>query len=277
VDQTGAYVATLQVSDGELWSDSALHEITVNANAKPVAEPGDDQQVPVGQEVCLDASNCHDPCGENSMTYNWSMLKRPEQSSAQLDDNSAQTPCFMADQAGQYVVQLIVNDGEVDSVPETVLVTADSAYPADVVIDIKPFSPLNRINTCSRGATEAMIWGSETFDVSTIDIGQLNLAGAEAVSLGSRRVRWLCSSRDMGSPDPDAWNNKGPRDGYRDLTCLFTTRHMTDIEETSETAEMSIIGCDDPEGGCQAGDDGYYSIVAEDWVDVGWLLSRAKT
>ena len=43
-----------------------------------------------------------------------------------LDDPTLVNPTFVADVAGSYVAQLVVNDGNVDSAPDTVTITTDN-------------------------------------------------------------------------------------------------------------------------------------------------------
>jgi hypothetical protein len=67
------------------------------------------------------------------MSCKWSILNKPAGSASEFiipDGEDPDTyelgyePCFIPDLPGDYVVQLVVNDGELDSDPETVLITA---------------------------------------------------------------------------------------------------------------------------------------------------------
>src|SRR5204863_3660766 len=61
--------------------------------------------------------------------YRWSFMARPPESAATLSDVSAVTPTFRVDRHGDYVVQLIVNDGHVDSAPDTVVISTTNSKP----------------------------------------------------------------------------------------------------------------------------------------------------
>jgi PKD domain len=119
-DKPGTYVAQLTVSDG-ISSSSATVTITT-ANSPPVARAGPNQTVNVGALVQLDGSGSTDVDG-NPLTYRWSLLSKPGGSTAVLNNSGIVNPTFVADLAGTYIAQLIVNDGQVDSAPSTVTIT----------------------------------------------------------------------------------------------------------------------------------------------------------
>ena len=90
-------------------------------NLPPTADAGPDQEVVVDETAQLDGNGSSDPDG-GSLTYNWQFLNKPFGSSAFLLNPSAVNPTFVPDVPGDYVVQLIVNDGTVDSDPDQVTI-----------------------------------------------------------------------------------------------------------------------------------------------------------
>ncbi len=139
-DLPGTYVAQLTVNNGVLNSPTANVTITTT-NAAPVAVISvPSTTVPVGATVALSGLNStdaeHDP-----LTYKWTLLNVPAGSSAVLVGATTSSPTFIADVAGPYVVQLIVNDGFVDSQPVTVTITASTG----ATITLSP-DPLNLTN-----------------------------------------------------------------------------------------------------------------------------------
>jgi hypothetical protein len=120
-DLPGEYVVQLVVSDGVL--SSAPDTVTISTiNSVPVARAGVDQtDVALGSSVLLDGSQSSDADAQ-ALSYRWSLLTRPAGSAAAIDNVNGVSPTFVADVAGDYVAQLIVNDGIVDSVPDTVLI-----------------------------------------------------------------------------------------------------------------------------------------------------------
>jgi hypothetical protein len=120
-DLPGEYVLQLIVNDGTLTSAPDTVTITTT-NTAPVAVAGNDQiGVPVGSVVTLDGSGSFDADGQ-PLSYRWSLLAKPAGSSAEIGESEIANPTFTADVAGEYVAQLIVNDGVVDSAPDTVLI-----------------------------------------------------------------------------------------------------------------------------------------------------------
>ncbi|MDY6990901.1 MAG: PKD domain-containing protein, partial [Thermodesulfobacteriota bacterium] len=127
VDAPGTYVPQLVVNDGQEESEADTSTITTE-NSSPTAAAGPDQTVFVTDTVELDGSNSSDP-DHDPLTYEWAITSSPEGSSATLSDPTGVDPFFYADLPGTYVVQLIVNDGEVDSAPDTVTITTANSPP----------------------------------------------------------------------------------------------------------------------------------------------------
>lgn len=132
-DVAGTYVATLVVNDGKVSSTAAATTLTAAAaNSAPVANAGVNQNVTTGSTVTLSGTGSTDANGD-TLTYRWSMASVPSTSSAALSSSTAAAPTFTADVSGTYVVNLIVNDGKVDSSNVgAVTVTASAANSAPV-------------------------------------------------------------------------------------------------------------------------------------------------
>ena len=131
-DQEGTYVIELIVSDGEL--DSEGDRVTVSAtraNAAPVADAGSDMNVATGTLVMLDGTLSSDANGD-ALLFAWRFVSRPDGSAAVLADSTTAWPAFTADLDGTYVLELVVNDGLLDSQPTRITVTAETANSAPV-------------------------------------------------------------------------------------------------------------------------------------------------
>jgi K319L-like, PKD domain len=120
-DLVGTYIAQLIVNDGTV--NSLPDTVTIIANDPPVANAGSDQSVLVGTPFTLDGSGSYDPDGD-SLTYSWTFISRPTGSTATLSGVDTLSPLFTPDQLGDYVIQLIVNDGKENSTAATVTITA---------------------------------------------------------------------------------------------------------------------------------------------------------
>ena len=133
-DVPGDYVAQLIVNDGS--ADSAPDTVTISTtNSAPVADAGPDQTVAAGQVVALDGGGSTDPDGA-PLSYRWTLVATPAGSTAAIADLGAAVTTFVADRPGDYVVQLVVNDGQLDSAPDaTVISTTNSVPVADAGAD----------------------------------------------------------------------------------------------------------------------------------------------
>lgn len=87
----------------------------------PVADAGPDQNVSVGLLTTLDGGDSSD-LDEDALSYSWSFVSLPDGSTATLSDPTAVNPTFIADLDGIYVLNLVVNDGNVNSKSDSVII-----------------------------------------------------------------------------------------------------------------------------------------------------------
>jgi hypothetical protein len=127
-DIAGVYVASLVVNDGALNSPVTTTTITAAAaNSAPVANAGVAQNVTTGSVVTLTGAGSTD-ANSDTLTYIWSFASMPTGSTAALSSTSVVSPTFTANLAGTYVINLLVNDGKVNSSNvSAVTVTASAA------------------------------------------------------------------------------------------------------------------------------------------------------
>ncbi|MDC1287530.1 PKD domain-containing protein, partial [Gammaproteobacteria bacterium] len=130
IDLPGTYEVSLEVSDGLFVSqtDTVLVSTT---NSAPTSLAGSDQTAPLNTTVQLDGSGSSDPDGD-ALTYAWSLVSTPSGSTAAISDPASITPQFLIDLPGTYLAQLIVNDGTVDSAPDTVEISTINTPPVAV-------------------------------------------------------------------------------------------------------------------------------------------------
>ncbi len=168
-DLPGMYVAQLIVNDGT--EDSLPDTVVIDTeNLRPVAEAGSNQNVQVDDTVQLDGSSSSD-ADNDPLTFAWSLTTKPAGSNATLSDPTLVNLTFVADLPGTYVVQLIVNDGTIDSVPDTIVIntpTGASLQCGDLVsgsIDIA-------------GEEEEFTFSGQAGQVVAITLADTGFAGA---------------------------------------------------------------------------------------------------
>ncbi len=150
-----AIVFELVVNDG--FVDSAPDQVMIMAqNESPIADAGLDQDDPrPNSVVTLDGSGSSDPDGD-TLTYMWTQVSGP---AVTLDDPTAVNPTFTIPVAAvttPIVFQLVVNDGFVDSAPDTVTIMAQNEAPvAEAGIDQNNVIPGNSIGLDGTGSTDA--------------------------------------------------------------------------------------------------------------------------
>lgn len=121
VDAAGEYTVSLIVNDGTVDSAPAIVEIST-INVAPVADAGANQSGFTGDLISLDGTQSYDT--ENDLlTYNWSFSSLPEGSDVSLSNSTSANASFTADITGIYTLNLVVNDGSVDSVSSAVSIS----------------------------------------------------------------------------------------------------------------------------------------------------------
>jgi PKD domain len=117
-DVLGVYSIQLIVRDSlGTASGPAMVKVSFN-DVAPVANVGPSQSAVVGEAVTLNGSKSTDSNGE-PLTYNWSLVSMPKRSKALISNPTAEIARLLPELPGTYVVQLIVNDGSLNSLPAT--------------------------------------------------------------------------------------------------------------------------------------------------------------
>jgi uncharacterized delta-60 repeat protein len=106
-------------------------------NRAPVANAGADFDIARNTLIMLDGSTSSD-ADNDTLSYSWSRIASPNGSSAALSDTSSATPSITADELGDYTLQLVVNDGEIDSAADTIVLSAINSAPVAVLDVIRP-------------------------------------------------------------------------------------------------------------------------------------------
>ncbi|RME27330.1 MAG: hypothetical protein D6806_04790, partial [Deltaproteobacteria bacterium] len=127
-------------------------------NRPPVADAGPDRTARVNEGVVLDGSGSFDPDGD-TVSYRWEIIVAPAGAQAGLSGADSVQTEIVPDAAGVWMVQLVVSDGVLDSMPDVVRITVMSGKCGngrlDEGEDCDPGSPL--ANNCCDPATCAWV------------------------------------------------------------------------------------------------------------------------
>jgi len=166
---SGPDAFSFTANDGQADSNPATVSLNITpANDAPVANAGRDRLVFIGDASTLDGSGSADVDTE-VLNFNWTFVAVPQGSAAKLSDSSAEKPAFTPDLAGTYEVQLIVNDGEFDSSPDQVLITASLR-----MVTVPDVTGLPQDNARAALAATKLVVGAVTAEHSeTVDDGKV--------------------------------------------------------------------------------------------------------
>lgn len=99
-------------------------------NSAPVASVGNDCTVAVGEIVELDGSDSFD-ADEDTLRYTW-FVRKPGESVADIVNATSSIVAFVPDVEGRYTVELVVNDGKINSLSATMFVFARKTITTNV-------------------------------------------------------------------------------------------------------------------------------------------------
>ena len=138
----GSYKFALHVNDGRSTSaaDTVIINVTLPAgqNSPPIAVITNSDvglNVAINSTIQLDGSQSYDIDG-NPISYLWTIEQKPVGSNVTAVGNST-TPdkaSFVADVVGDYVISLVVNDGQVNSNKTMITVHASTANVAPLAV-----------------------------------------------------------------------------------------------------------------------------------------------
>lgn len=183
-------------------SDSVTLTVSAPAiNIKPVANAGADRSVITLDLVTLDGSASSDP-NSDPLTYGWAFANVPALSGitdASLSNPAAAKPTFTPDVDGDYVLDLVVNDGALASDPDAVTITAITPV-GSIVLPVTGQTAI--YNSGDDGDTQAgLSWPSPRFTDNGDGTVTDNLTG----------LMWLKNANCIKSsyPSYDTDNNFG--------------------------------------------------------------------
>ena len=151
-DALGNYVIQLVVTDAAGLS-SAPATVTISTkDAPPVADAGPNQTITaVGTLVQLNGSASYDLAGL-PIAYQWSFVSKPTGSGATLTGPTTSKPSFLADVAGNYILQLVVTDS-----------VGTASSPAEVTVSFSDVPPVANV---SANPSSTVVGGNVTLNGS---------------------------------------------------------------------------------------------------------------
>ena len=124
--EPGTYVARLRFRNLITGTVSDVDTVIITVkpyNRLPTANAGDDVSTTVGEILILDGSSSTDTDGD-ILSYNWSIIERPLNSQATIQNPTSINPFIEVDAYGEYIIQLQVFDGSASSDPDVVIINA---------------------------------------------------------------------------------------------------------------------------------------------------------
>ncbi len=119
----GSGATNLATQDNNQSWDIFTH-IAIQPNRAPIANAGDDAEMFMGVSLELNGSGSTDPDGDTQiLNYSWSIESAPPGSMATITPSDAVVATFIPDIQGEYIISLTVNDGELDSIADEVLIS----------------------------------------------------------------------------------------------------------------------------------------------------------
>jgi len=118
----------------------------------PQADAGPGQDVLIESTVTLDGSGSSSTTA--TLIYRWSFSSRPTDSNAVLSDSTRVNPSFTADIEGEYILNLVVNDGRLDSASDQVTITASTTN-STLVAHAGPYQNVSTSSTVTLNGSES--------------------------------------------------------------------------------------------------------------------------
>ncbi|WP_295433562.1 PKD domain-containing protein [uncultured Thiodictyon sp.] len=138
VDLPGAYLGQLIVNDGRLSSDPDTVTVSTE-NSRPLACVVAVPPAQVG--TAIDLVSCSSDADQDPLIFAWSLTSVPDGAAPDLFDTAAATATLVPDLPGAYLVQLIVSDGRLASVPPATLIVTVTPPPANQAPRIDSTAP----------------------------------------------------------------------------------------------------------------------------------------
>jgi subtilisin family serine protease len=262
-DIPGTYRISLVVHNSSHSSLSDDIIITVTTiNTRPIADAGETQNIFLESPVLLNGSNSSD-AENDTLTYSWSFISRPAQSTATIVDSSLQKPIFTPDLIGIYILSLTVSDKELTSLSARVTI-----YVTKKPASIKEDDPLSifqwHLNSTQEAITtyaQTIISSSQT--ISTLATPNIDIKNNQTSYQGAG-IKIGIIDTGIESTHPDLADN---------LDTTLSIRYSDNSNDPSPTAgQLSSTPTISAHGTCCAG---IAAAVSDNGIGVKGVASKA--
>ena len=122
IDDINGVIASLTSIDVDTKEEVQTIVDDVNSNTPPIANAGIDQHIEAGFEGTILDGSLSEDADNDPLMFSWSFVDGPYEYTGMANTDTV-NPLFGSLDAGEFDIQLIVNDGIVDSAPDIVTVT----------------------------------------------------------------------------------------------------------------------------------------------------------
>ncbi|MBM74427.1 MAG: hypothetical protein CMK59_03430 [Proteobacteria bacterium] len=246
-DCGGIYVASLQVSDGGLWSEQELCTVEVASdNGMPVANAGQSKVLSncVDSEIELNGYASYDPDGD-PLSFQWTVVEVPNGSPETLDISSLTSidPVFTYSDYGNYIFELQVSDGVESSAPD--VVSIDIGSPEN---NTPPSADAGELITVDLKVNcDSALYGSGCAPCPATDV-VLNGTGSEDVDADSLSFMWSALGHDLeiGNPSSSMADLTLPSRNLSSPSQVISESYSFELEvsdcnsENSDTSQVTV-------------------------------------
>ena len=220
VSEAQEYQLVLTVSDGKLSSTPAQKQFTVTANTQLIANAGSTQTVKQGDVVLLNAAQSSTTSGAINQ-YKWQFITKPVASNATLENATQVKSQFVADEIGDFKVELTVTDSQGDTASTVVLIKSESLNS-----NSSPQAVINVENKTITPNEVVTLYGNQSTDPDKND---------------TLSYVWAITSKPEGST-PALSNMQNHIAGFSALTAGDYTLSLTvtDQQNESDTASVTL-------------------------------------
>ena len=216
-------------------------------NDWPIADAGDDQVVDENTLVSLDGTDSYDPEGE-SVSYTWSAP-----SGIILSNIHSSAPTFTAPEVNydtDYQISLIVNDGQINSSPDNVIITVNQVNQPPVA-NAGPDQTVDERNLVILDGSLSSDPDLQTLTYSWTSVQNVNFVGQNSVSpmlnapdvFEDETFQFVLTVNDGEySSEPDTVNLfvSSVFDEY-DTLVVYDTVYVVEVENYYNTVLISVV------------------------------------